>query len=302
MNRRRFLQYLGAGSSLVPFAAEGAGKKPKCDFPALPRERLAVASYPFRKDLKAGTGTMKLLDFPEMVADRFHVHGIEPLDSHFESMDPAYLEQFRQSLAKAKSHVVNIPVGAVHGSFYDTDAAHREAAIGSARKWTDVAAAIGSPSIRAHIRGVRGMTPDVERAAASLREVAAYGRTKNIVVNLENDDPGTEDAFFIVDIIQRARSPWLRALPDFCNSMLLNHGIEYNDRSVSAMFRHACNICHCKEIETADGKLFRVELPKLVAIAQKCRYRGYFSMEWDSDGDPYSGTEHLIALTLSALG
>ncbi len=303
MRRRRFLEALAAGAGVAscPGLARAASK-PDCSFPVSGRERLAVASYPFRKDVDPKHGKVKLLDFPQLVAERFNVRGIEPLDEHFPSTDAAYLAQFRNALAKANAHVVNIPVGRLHGSFYDPDEAKRKVAIGNARKWVDVAAALGSPGIRVHIQAVTGVTPDVDRAAQSLTEVAAYGQERNVVINLENDDPATEDAFYIVKVIEQAQSPWLRALPDFCNSMLLKQGEDYNYRAVTAMFQHACTISHAKEIETDEGKLYRVDVARTYAIAKTAGYRGYFSMEWDSEGDPYAGTEKLIKASLQALG
>jgi sugar phosphate isomerase/epimerase len=260
-----------------------------------------VASYPFRKDLNLRTGTMKLVDFPKMVADRFQVTGIEPLDEHFPNTESAYLNEFRRALEAAGAHVVNIPVGRLHGSFYDPDESKRNTVVTTAKKWVDVAAALGSPGIRVHVQSVRELKPDAALAASSLTEVAEYGERKQIVVNLENDDPASEEAFFLIDIIERAKTPWLRALPDFCNSMLLGQGEEYNYRAVTAMFQHACTISHVKEIETDDGKVFRVDVAKTIAIAKETGYKGYFSMEWDSEGDPYAGTAHLIAEALQAL-
>jgi len=296
MNRRRFL--LGSAAALPALAAPAG---PRCVFPSEPRARLAVASYPFRKDVNPANGALKLLDFPKMVVERYQVRGIEPLDEHFPSTEPAYLAEFRAALQKTGTHVVNIPVGRLHGSFYDPDASKRAVAVENARKWVDVAVALGSPSIRVHIQAVKGVPPDAVRAAAALAEVARYGREKNIVINLENDDPASEDAPFILAVIDRAATPWLRALPDFCNSMLLNKGDSYNYESVTGMFRRACNISHAKEIETDEGKVFRVDVAKTFAIAEHAGYRGYFSMEWDSDGDPYAGTQHLIDLSLAAL-
>lgn len=302
VDRRGFLGLAAAGalfSATRAFSSPAA--EPAIDFPTAPRDRLAVASYPFRKDFMPPGGTMKLLDFPRMVVERFQVKGIEPLDQHFPSTDAAYVENFRKALDSAGTHVVNIPVGQVHGSFYDTDDARRNLAIATSKHWVDVAVALGSPGIRVHLRGVKGVQPDAALASASLREVAEYGQRKQIVVNLENDDPSSEDAFFLVEVIERAKTPWLRALPDFCNSMLLDKGADYNYRAVTAMFQHACTISHVKEIETDKGNLFRVNLEKTFAIAKQAGYKGYFSMEWDSDGDPYEGTEHLIAESLKAL-
>ncbi|MGA7414884.1 MAG: TIM barrel protein [Bryobacteraceae bacterium] len=302
LTRRGFLEFAAAGTLLSGSRALGSpASEPSIAFPTAPRDRLAVASYPFRKDFDPRKGTMKLLDFPRMVVDRFRVKGIEPLDEHFPTTDAAYLASFRKVLDSTGTHVVNIPVGNLHGSFYDPADAKRNLAIATAKQWVDVAVALGSPGIRTHVRGVKGVAPDPVRVASSLVEVAAYGQQKQIVINLENDDPSTEDAFFLVDVIERAKTPWLRALPDFCNSMILGKGEDYNYRAVTAMFQHAYTISHVKEVETDNGKLFRVDLAKTFGIARQAGYEGYFSMEWDSDGDPYAGTEHLITESLKAL-
>jgi hypothetical protein len=83
--------------------------------------------------------------------------------------------------------------------------------------------------------------------------------------------------------------------------MLLDRGEDYNYKAVTAMFRRACNISHAKEIETEKGKTYKVDVARTFAIAKRAGYRGYFSMEWDSSGDPYTGTQHLIDTALQAL-
>jgi sugar phosphate isomerase/epimerase len=141
----------------------------------------------------------------------------------------------------------------------------------------------------------------VERAAESLRAISDYGAEKNIVINLENDDPGSEDAFFLVKVLKAVHHPYLRGLPDFCNSMLPRGDEKYNYDAVAAMFRHAYNISHVKDSEVDNGKVFRVDVGKTFAIARKAGYRGYFSMEWEGQGGPYEGTEQLIAASLKYL-
>jgi sugar phosphate isomerase/epimerase len=301
MNRRHFVQtsLLGLGAAMA-FRRLDAADAPATPFPTEPRARLAVASYPFRQVVDPKKGTPKLLDFPAMVADRYGISGIEPLDQHFPSTDGAYLDKLRAALDKAKAHVVNIPV-AVHASFYDPDAAKREVAIANAKAWVDVAVTLGSPSIRTHIEGVKGRKPDAVLAAASLKKVAEYGESQDVVIHLENDDPETEDAFFIVDVINRAGHPWLRSLPDFCNSMLLGKGEDYNDKAMKTMFEHAYGISHVKDSEVDGRKAFRVDIAKTFAIAKAAGYRGYFSMEWEGATEPYAGTQSLIDASLKAL-
>jgi sugar phosphate isomerase/epimerase len=273
---------------------------PHVSFPSSPRERLAVASWPFRKLVDPKKGTLPLLDFPKMVVDRFGVHGVEPLDEHFPSTDAAYLDRFREAVAKCGSKVVNIPVGRLGGSFYDADAEKRKHVIATAKHWVDVAGAVGSPGVRVHVAAAKD-PPNVGFAAESLKEVASHGESCNVVVHLENDDARSEEAFFLVDIIKAAGTPWLRALPDFCNSMLLERGDDYNYKAVRALFDHAYGICHVKDSEQDGKKMFHVDLGRTFEIARAAGYRGYFSMEYDAEGDPFEPTAKLIEGTLRVL-
>src|ERR1700729_1290833 len=160
LNRRRFLETvstLAAGSMIAGstpgslFAALPQGK-PHIDFPTAPRERLAVASYPFRMYIDAPGNRSRdaklkgfpLMQFPAEVVDKFGVHGIEPLAQHFASTDAPYLEKFRSAVEKAKVRIVNIPTH-VRPSFYDPDASVRQQAVTDSKKWVDVAVAVGSP-------------------------------------------------------------------------------------------------------------------------------------------------------------
>ncbi len=310
-SRRSFLM-----KSAVATAAIGAADRllsvpsePHLTFPTAPRDRLAVASWPFRAYMESPTNAwardkklpgMDLKDFPAMVVSKFNVHGMEPLDQHFRSTDLAYVHQVREAAEKAGVRVVDLPC-AVGASFYDPDPANRKKSVAGGRKWVDIAKALGSPSIRAHIQGKHGVKPDAKLAAASLRELAAYGAEQNVIINLENDDNFTEDPFMIVDILRQVNSPYLRALPDFCNSML-THDQAFNNRAMEALFPLAYNIAHVKDSEVGDkNKLYTVDVGKCFEIAKATNYRGYFSMEWEGAGEPYAGTQKLIDESLKYL-
>ena len=298
MNRRQFLGTVLAAGAAGRNAL--AASEPHIEFPTDPRARLGVASYPFRafiegrrnRDRDKSKPGMSLLEFPAMVKEKFNVPGIEPLDEHFVSLEPEYLGQLREAVEKAGMHVIDIPCGS-RLSMYDPDAAKRKAAVDGAKKWVDAAVALSSPSMRIHIAGVRGVQPDVGRAAESLRILADYGAEKNVVINLENDDLETEDAFFLVKVIEKAKHPYLHGLPDFCNSMMKGDE-KFNYAAVTAMFQHAYSIAHVKDSEVDEGKVFRVDVGKTFAIAKAAGYKGYFSMEWEGPTEPYAGTQKLI--------
>ena len=306
-SRRNFFYSAVALPSAAALVAQEP--RPVLSFPLQPHQRLAVTSYPFRELIDSPTNKarnrlkpgMDLKEFPAFAAREFGVQNINPLADHMSSTDRGYLESFRKAVADAGSHLVDLGLGGQN--FASTDAAVRKEAIEYGRRWIDVALAIGSPSVRQHLRVVTGMKPSVPIASESLARLAEYGAKKNIVVNLENDSAVSEDPFFIVEVLHRVNEPYLRALPDFGNS-LRGHDAAFNERAVSAMFAHAFNMSHVKDkLVTSDGTVYKVDVGRMFAIARLKGYRGYFSMEFDTAaGDAVEGTRNLVKQSLAFLG
>jgi sugar phosphate isomerase/epimerase len=318
--RRAFLEKLStltAGGILAnrvghAFGATRSDKQelrsPHISFPSAPRDRIAIASYPFRAYIESPTNRerdpklpgMDLAGFTAEVVKKFNVHNIEPNSRHFRSLDPAYLGSFREAMGKAGVKAVNIAVDGPK-SFYDADLAARNQAVAYAKKWIDIAVEIGCPSIRVHVEAAPNSKANVPRTATCLREVAECGAEKNVVISLENDDLVSEDAFFLVKVIEAVGHPYLRALPDFANSMMTGDA-DFNYRALQAMFQHAYSICHVKDGETDDhNKLLTIDLKKSFEILKSSGYQGYCSMEYDAPGDPYAPTARLIEQTVRYL-
>ena len=91
---------------------------PRLRFPAAARERIAIASYPFRQHIlgrgqiggSVGTalGKMELKEFAAHVGAKFNIKKIEPWSPHFRSLDKAYLEELRAAVTKAGAQA-NMP-------------------------------------------------------------------------------------------------------------------------------------------------------------------------------------------------
>lgn len=314
LTRRTFVKRasLAALATAVPNSLPGfpsldaQTSGPNVHFSKEPRERIAVASYPFREfitgrpDAKPSAAKMPLKDFPAHVITEFNVRKIEPWSEHFASLEPAYLDELRNAATKAGSSFADIAADG-ENSIYSPDSAERERAVQFSKRWIDVAARLGSPSVRTHIAGLKNAKPDVTRAADSLKPIADYAASRNVVVHLENDDPVSEDPFFIARLLDRVNSPWLRALPDFGNSFAALPTDEAF-RGLDQMFARAYAISHVKDaISDPANKVIPVDVAKVFAIAAKYNYRGALSMEFDTDGDPYEGTARLIAATLKNL-
>lgn len=282
IDRRTFI----AGSLLIP----------TLKFPSEARKRLAVSTYPFRDFIaskRKPEGKLTLQRFAETLVEKFKVNGIEPWSPHFESIEAAYLTELGASFQKAGLKVVNIPCD-VRVKLCGT-AEERDAALTTYRQWVDAAVILGSPSIRVHCPQKGKDASDIGCAVEGLRRLAEYGESKNVVINLENDNPTSEDPERIVKVLEAGNTPYLRVLPDFCNSMLIHDDQDYNARALAELFPLAYNISHVKDVEFSDGKAYRVNVDRIFGIAKKAGYKGYFSMESESDGDPYESTKQLIA-------
>jgi sugar phosphate isomerase/epimerase len=289
-----------AASMLLAAGRRLRAADPSMHFPTAPRERLAIASYSLRSLLPSRRrnatnppeAKMDIKEMPAYIVKRYNIRNLELLGQHLASTEPAYLDEYRQALSAAGVRIINIPTN-VNASFYDPDAAKRTTAVENSKKWIDTAVALGSPSVRLHIQGAGAAPQDAGLAAETLTAVAQYGASKNVMVTLENDDPKTEDAFFIIQVVDQVKSPWVRALPDFCNSMLKGDE-KVNYDAVTAMFQRAYNISHVKDAEIDGGKVFHVDLARTFTIAKEAAYKGYFSIEFEGEGDPVEGVQKLV--------
>jgi sugar phosphate isomerase/epimerase len=311
--RRHFLEQSAAtavAARLWPDLKSAVARRslPSLQFPSAPRDRIAVASYPFREVIagaheKPGASTISKMDlknFLVFVKSKFNVNKIEPWSEHFRSLDRKYLNDLHSVVEGSGGAIVNIAVDGEHSPFA-LDKAEREKAVSFSKQWIDVAVSVGSPSVRTNMPPAKDSKPDLDRAADSLLRVAEYGAEKNILVNLENDNPLSEDPFFIVSVIERVNSPWLHTNPDFANTLVTGH-TEYAYKGIAAMFKHAYSICHVKAMEADEkGQLAYVDLARTFGILKNSNYKGYCSMEFDSPGDPYKGTSDLIEKTVQYL-
>jgi sugar phosphate isomerase/epimerase len=302
LSRRGFIK----GAVICSTSAAFAASTPPANFPTNPRARLAVASYPFR-DMIATPGNrdrdpkkpgMDLVQFAQFVRKEFGVQGIEPLDSHFPSTDLDAVRKLRKDFDAAGVHTVNIPVDE-SVQLCSEDAATRAAGNARYRRWIDVAVVLGSPGIRVWIPKCSDRS-DLPRAVRALEPTIAYAASQNIVVNLENDDPVNASAARSIAAIKLASSPYLRALPDFGNG--LQAGDERaNAQDVKDMFAYAWSIAHVKDAEIIHGQKKTASLAELFSVARASGYRGYFSMESESGGDPVADTRRLLAESLNFL-
>jgi sugar phosphate isomerase/epimerase len=278
--------------------------EPHIVFPSRPHERISVASYPFREfiagqhdEQSVRNKKMPLKDFAPHVVAKFNIRKVEPWSEHFLSLEPGYLDEIHNAASKAGCSFADIAADG-ENSLYSAEPSERERAIQFGETWIAVAARLGSPSVRINMAPAKNAKPDAALIAEGLKPIAEYGAAKNIAVHLENDNPVSENPFFVVSVLDRVNSPWLHALPDFGNSLAALPAEEAY-RGLDQMFAHAYAISHVKDTTTTPAKVVvQVGMERIFALAKKHNYKGIFSMEWETAGDVYAGTAKLIAVTL----
>jgi len=191
MKRREFLIGAAAAAGLVRSRNAWAQiREPASRDNDAKLRRVAIMSLCFNSILKNSAQpdnparTLDITDLGQMLADRYGVHNVEMQHAHFPSTEPAYLKDFRDRLAKTQSKVTNINLEFGPQNISADDPALRQQAIDRTKQWIDYAVALGCPRIM-----VNQGAPTQENkgvAIAALKAMGDYGKSKNIMVAMEN--------------------------------------------------------------------------------------------------------------------
>jgi sugar phosphate isomerase/epimerase len=237
---------------------------------------------------------LALLDFPEMIADRYKVHNLEFCAPHFASTEKTYLQELKRRLVRAHSHVVNMPVDIEElwtgGGLSDPDKEVRDAAVNGAKTWIDVALAVGSKSVRCD---PGKMNPeDLSPTVESYKRLAAYGRPKGVHVIIENHGSvGSEHPEELLRLFKQAGTEVVGALPDFGNFP----DEATRERGLALLFPYAHVVCHAKGLDfDSAGNETKFDFHKCIEISKKAGFKGIYSIEYEGPGDPYEGVQKTL--------
>jgi sugar phosphate isomerase/epimerase len=279
--------------TLASLAAEDAGSL---------SSRIGISSWSFHNfftathDEHAEPSSGKpwdLRDFPEMIADRYHVHSLEMVAPHFESMEASYLRDLKGRLERAHSQLVNIPVDikelSIDGGLSDADPKVRDNGIAASTKWIDAGHELGAKSVRCDPGKMN--RADLSPTVASYKALASYAGAKSMYVIIENHGGvGSEHPEDLVKLF-RAVGRNCGALPDMGNfpDEATRH------RGLPLLYPYAKTVSHAKGLNfDASGKETAFDFPNAMEAAKKARFTGVFSIEYEGPGDPHVGVQHVI--------
>jgi Xylose isomerase-like TIM barrel len=227
---------------------------------------------------------LDMMDLPDAVADRLHLHNLEVCNINLLSMESSYITKFKERMHKAKSRVVDLiveldpPATRYRGyiSVCSPDPAIRAQAIESTKKWIDIAAVLGSPSIMPD-QGVRYLPQDLTPCIAGLKALVDYGKPKGVAVILE---PRGEKLDQLVELIKGSGS--------YANPQI---GTEAGLRLLYPLARTVQHI--------SDSP--RSNLPMAIKLSKELGFKGWFSIETDGGSDPWADIQKVIDALLQYL-
>jgi sugar phosphate isomerase/epimerase len=264
-------------------------------------QRLACNSWPFRayfdtpqmpgfRDPKLPLLTQP--DFPEFLADQFHIHNVEFLPPHFVDTEPSTIETVKAGLKKARSRCCNVMGVQIPGGVF-TKNADPQAVARQADRWVGVAVALGSPSITIPLTGEG--TPDAHTAAENLRPVVEIAHRTGIRVLFHNDDPRHESAEILVSVVKQLGRDRTGTCPDFGNFAPKSAAFALSQLQMLAPY--ASNICHAKDGIAVKNQFYADDFPASMNVMRDARFQGVYSLEFEGTGAPFEGVRKLMRMT-----
>lgn len=283
MNRRDFL--FGAAAAAAALAISPLARA-QDDANSAKLKRISLMSNDFSGLLpevwgdwskRPAPGKMNMMDLPEEVADRLHLHHLEVCNINLLSMEPSYIGEFKARLRKAKSRVVDLvveldpPATSYRGhiSVCSPDPQIRAHAIAETKKWIDIAAVLGSPSIMPN-QGVHSLPKDLAPCIAGLKSLVDYGKPKGVAVILE---PRGEHLDQLVELIKGSGA--------YSNPQI---GTEAGLRLLYPLAR---TVQHINDSP-------RSNLPLAIKLSKQLGFKGWFSIETDGGPDSWAEIQKVI--------
>jgi sugar phosphate isomerase/epimerase len=279
-SRREFAALsLGAGLATVLAARDGAAQAAKS--PA-PRLRVGCAAYSFRSYLDLKKAKMTLEEFMTHCAE-WGADGVELTEYYFpKPVTSAYVLRLKRHALASGLAITGTPIG---NRFTLPPGEARDAQIASVRRWIDVAADLGAPTVRIFAGGAAPGTDATQArkwAVECIESCLDQAAKRGVVLVLENDGGVTSDADGTLEIVRAIKSEWFGMNLDTGNFKTAD---PYSDLERCASYAVTCHF-KTEIVRKGESKGEAADMPRLVEMLRKAGYRGYLNLEHETDEDP----------------
>ncbi len=232
----------------------------------------------------------KILEFAE--ANQFAAIELRGL---LGSLDLPSLSEFApnriaQTIKAIAAHGIRIACVSSSSAMHESDPPKRQQSLADAKRFIDLASALGAPYVRIFGNDIKGDKEEViTRVAAGMRTLADYAGPRGVTVILESHGDFT-DSPTLKEVLLRADSPHTALLWDAHHTFVSsNEEPEYTVRELGKWIRHT----HLKD-SVAEGKDRRyvltgtgeVPIERQVRALQGIDYKGFYCFEWEKVWHP----------------
>jgi sugar phosphate isomerase/epimerase len=169
----------------------------------------------------APNSPMSLLDAPVFLRDQFGLRSLEVWSLQFEDLSLDYCAQLRAAADKAGVGLSNVQVDDIGMDLASEDDAVRARSVKDCKAWVDRTVALGAPSVRLNLSAIypppTGPYP-LDRAVASFRELAEYGKAHGIHILTENHAGHSLVIDNVVATLKAVDHPYFRTVFDWGNA------------------------------------------------------------------------------------
>jgi sugar phosphate isomerase/epimerase len=279
-NRRQFLQMLSC-AMLAPMVMGQA--KPGDTKPS----KIPLA---FSTLACVGWDWKKILDFANQHG--FAAIELRGIDANLDlpalpRFSPDHIEQTKSEILASKLRIACVSSSA---QMYVEDPQKRAKELADARRFIDLASALGAPYVRVFggkAESDKNPAPDDKtkaRVAAGLRELGKYAGPKNVTVIIESHDHFTSSAT-LKNILQSADSEHVGLLWDAHHTFATsNEDPELTVRQLGPWIRHT----HLKDsVGSGEDRNYvltgrgTVPIERQIEALRSIGYKGFYCFEWE---------------------
>jgi sugar phosphate isomerase/epimerase len=282
--RREFLQQSSAAALALPLVSR-----------ALFADKVSRVPMAFSTLGCPAWDWMKVLDFAEQHGfSAIELRGLQgnlDLPSH-PIFAAGRLAQTKSDIASHHIRIVNVSSSA---NLYFEDSEKRAKELSDARRFIDLASALGAPYVRVFggkSEADKAPVPDDEikkRVAAGLHELGAYAGQHGVTVIIESHDHFTSSAT-LKDVLRDADSDHVGLLWDAHHTFAAsNEEPEFTVKELGQWIRHTHlkdsvgNGLDRKYVLTGRGT---VPIERQIKALQSIGYKGYYCFEWEKVWHP----------------
>ena len=226
--------------------------------------------------------------------------GVELLGNHFPSTDHDYLVELKKTCADLYLTVAMVSAG---GHLTTDDDAKRAADVAEIRRWTEIAEFLGAPRVRFFCGSGEQLEAGgpalYEKVLAAMKEVAAIGAERGIVMALENHGGTTAEQ--LLSLHRDVGSPYLKFTLDTGNFPPTSRVTPEKYDQIAECAPQA-SIVHAKFFNVnEDGSDADFDWHKIRDLLAAAGFRGFLSIEYEGKDPDEKAVVRRIARFLKTL-